>query len=110
MSALTSEVDWMVAPLTIAVIRRKLDGRMKMLASLLIIELLTQLTLGVLTILLKKPADIASFHVAVGALTLVTCWTLTVCVARVSSSSMLCVNRSVERRDAPEIPVGVLTA
>jgi cytochrome c oxidase assembly protein subunit 15 len=34
--------------------------------------LLAQLTLGVLTVLMRKPADIASAHVAVGALVLVT--------------------------------------
>ncbi|MDB5324791.1 MAG: ctaA, partial [Phycisphaerales bacterium] len=34
--------------------------------------LLTQVTLGVLTVYLRKPADIASLHVAVGALTLMT--------------------------------------
>ena len=35
-------------------------------AVLLLVLLLSQLTLGVLTVLLKKPADIASLHVAVG--------------------------------------------
>jgi cytochrome c oxidase assembly protein subunit 15 len=45
---------------------------------LLIVLLLTQLTLGVLTVLMRKPADIASLHVAVGALTLVTTFVLTV--------------------------------
>jgi cytochrome c oxidase assembly protein subunit 15 len=39
--------------------------------------LLAQLALGVLTVLWKKPADLASAHVAVGALTLVTCFVLT---------------------------------
>jgi cytochrome c oxidase assembly protein subunit 15 len=38
--------------------------------------LLTQLTLGVLTVLLRKPADVASAHVAVGALVLVTTFVL----------------------------------
>ena len=41
-------------------------------AMLLALLLLTQLTLGVLTVVLHKPADIASAHVAVGALVLVT--------------------------------------
>ena len=41
-------------------------------ACLLAVLLLTQLTLGVLTVLLHKPADVASVHVAVGALVLVT--------------------------------------
>ena len=36
--------------------------------------LVTQVTLGILTVLLRKPADIASLHVAVGALLLVMKW------------------------------------
>jgi len=36
----------------------------------------TQITLGILTVLLRKPADIASAHVAVGALLLVTTWVI----------------------------------
>ena len=47
-------------------------------ALILIPLLLTQLTLGVLTVLLHKPADIASLHVAVGALVLVTTFILAV--------------------------------
>ena len=38
--------------------------------------LLTQLTLGVFTVLLHKPADVASAHVAVGAMVLVTTFVL----------------------------------
>jgi cytochrome c oxidase assembly protein subunit 15 len=38
--------------------------------------LVTQITLGILTVLLRKPADIASAHVAVGALVLVTTFVL----------------------------------
>jgi len=41
-------------------------------ALLLIPLLIAQITLGILTVLWRKPADIASFHVAIGALTLVT--------------------------------------
>ncbi|QOV91315.1 COX15/CtaA family protein [Humisphaera borealis] len=47
-------------------------------ALILIPLLLTQLTLGILTVLLHKPADIASLHVAVGALVLVTTFSLAV--------------------------------
>ena len=46
-------------------------------AWLLIGLLLAQLTLGVLTVLYRKPADVASAHVAVGALVLVTAFVLT---------------------------------
>ena len=45
-----------------------------LLAGLLVI----QITLGVLTVLYRKPADVASAHVAVGALTLLTTFVLTV--------------------------------
>jgi cytochrome c oxidase assembly protein subunit 15 len=44
--------------------------------------LLAQLTLGVLTVIFRKPADVASAHVAVGALVLVTTWMIFVCAAR----------------------------
>ena len=45
--------------------------------------LLTQVTLGVLTVLWRKPADVASLHVAVGALVLVTAFVISVRAARV---------------------------
>ena len=38
--------------------------------------LVIQVTLGILTVLWRKPADIASAHVAVGALLLVTTWVI----------------------------------
>ena len=41
-----------------------------------------QVTLGALIIWWQKPADVASIHVAVGALTLLTAFVLTVRVAR----------------------------
>jgi cytochrome c oxidase assembly protein subunit 15 len=47
-------------------------------AMVLFILLAIQLTLGVLTVLLRKPADVASAHVAVGALVLVTSFILSV--------------------------------
>lgn len=52
-------------------------------AIVLLVLLATQVTLGVLTVLLKKPADIASAHVAVGALVLVTTFVLAVRSMRV---------------------------
>jgi heme a synthase len=54
-------------------------------ALLLAALLLAQLTLGVLTVLLRKPADIASFHVATGALVLVTTFVLTIRAMRLYS-------------------------
>jgi cytochrome c oxidase assembly protein subunit 15 len=45
-----------------------------------------QLILGILTVLLRKPADIASLHVAVGSLVLMFCWiTIVRCVALLHS-------------------------
>ena len=44
--------------------------------------LLVQITLGVLTIYFRKPADVASAHVAVGALVLVVTFVLTVIASR----------------------------
>jgi cytochrome c oxidase assembly protein subunit 15 len=55
---------------------------------LLLILLATQLMLGVLTILLRKPADVASLHVAIGALVLVTGFILSVRGLRLYSSAM----------------------
>jgi cytochrome c oxidase assembly protein subunit 15 len=52
----------------------------------LIALLLTQLSLGVLTVLLRKPADIASAHVAVGALVLVTTVLIAMRAARLYAS------------------------
>jgi len=45
-------------------------------ATALSLLVVTQISLGVLTVLLGKPADIASAHVAVGALTLLTAFVL----------------------------------
>jgi heme a synthase len=47
-------------------------------AASLIVLTVTQLALGILTVMKRKPADIASAHVAIGALTLVTMFVLTV--------------------------------
>jgi len=51
-------------------------------AALLLVFLGVQVTLGVLTVLWRKPADLASAHVAVGALVLVTTFVLAVRAAR----------------------------
>ncbi len=54
---------------------------------LALLLLVTQVTLGILTVLLRKPADIASAHVAVGALLLVTNWVIAVRAFGVVSAS-----------------------
>lgn len=66
-------VTMMVLALATLIIRRyRTQPRLVRPAVLLLILLATQLTLGVLTVVLRKPADVASAHVAVGALVLVT--------------------------------------
>jgi cytochrome c oxidase assembly protein subunit 15 len=59
------------------------------LAVLLGLLLVTQITLGALTVLKRKPADLASAHVAVGALTLMTTFVLAVRAMRLYSPSLL---------------------
>lgn len=54
----------------------------------LLLLLLTQLTLGVITVLLRKPADVASAHVAVGALVLVTTFIVAMRTGRLSSAAI----------------------
>jgi cytochrome c oxidase assembly protein subunit 15 len=55
----------------------------------LVFLLITQLTLGILTVMLRKPADIASAHVAVGALALVTTFVLTTRAIRLYSPNLI---------------------
>ncbi|HEY7117877.1 MAG TPA: COX15/CtaA family protein [Tepidisphaeraceae bacterium] len=64
--------------LAIAILRRHRRSGLFGTALVLLGLLVVQLTLGVLTVLLKKPADIASAHVAVGALVLVTTFVIVV--------------------------------
>ena len=52
-------------------------------AAAMLVLLAAQVTLGVLTVLMRKPADVASSHVAVGALLLVTTFVLAARAARV---------------------------
>ena len=47
-------------------------------ACIALLLLVTQVTLGILTVLLRKPADVASAHVAIGSLLLVTVWVVAV--------------------------------
>ena len=72
----------LLSAVTIAIRHHRRERGLFRPAVLLILMLAAQLTLGVLTVLLRKPADIASLHVAVGALTLVTTFILTVRASR----------------------------
>jgi cytochrome c oxidase assembly protein subunit 15 len=56
--------------------------RMRPLAAVLVALLVLQIGLGAFTVLLSKPADIASLHVAVGALVLVTSFVVAARTAR----------------------------
>lgn len=67
--------------------RRREHAMLATPAVALIVLLAVQLTLGVLTVILRKPADVASAHVAVGALTLMTTAVLSLRTARAYSSA-----------------------
>lgn len=66
----------LAATIAYALWRHRRHRRLWRPAALLIILLIAQITLGVLTVLYRLPADIASAHVACGALVLVTTFTL----------------------------------
>jgi cytochrome c oxidase assembly protein subunit 15 len=72
-----------IVTLSCVILRKHRKQGLTRPAILLLILLATQITLGVLTVLLKKPADLASAHVAVGALVLVTTFVLAVRSMRV---------------------------
>ncbi|MDB5300473.1 MAG: cytochrome c oxidase assembly protein subunit 15 [Phycisphaerales bacterium] len=76
-----------VVLLAARVLRKHLQPGLVVPATLLLVLLQTQITLGILTVLLRKPADVASSHVAVGALVLVTSFVLTVRAMRLYSRS-----------------------
>jgi cytochrome c oxidase assembly protein subunit 15 len=80
-----------VALLTVVttVLRKHRLPGLRGLAILLSGLLLLQITLGVLTVLLQKPADITSAHVAVGALVLLTTFVLAVRSMRLYSRPLL---------------------
>jgi cytochrome c oxidase assembly protein subunit 15 len=91
-AALVSLAIATVAALIIA--RHRRNPALIRPAALLVVLLLAQLTLGAATVLWRKPADVASLHVAVGALTLVTAFVLLVRSARLfgkrqSSSALI---------------------
>jgi cytochrome c oxidase assembly protein subunit 15 len=71
-------------PLTL-VLREHRNRAISLAAKVIIVLVVVQLTLGVLTVLWKKPADIASLHVLVGALTLLMTCLLLIRTMRVYS-------------------------
>ena len=62
---------------TVALRRYSAEPRLRRPAKMLLGLLPAQIALGIMTVLFRKPADIASAHVAVGALVLVTTFVLT---------------------------------
>jgi cytochrome c oxidase assembly protein subunit 15 len=83
-------VSVLVTALVVVVVRRHRDQRkLSRPAVVLFALLLTQLSLGVATVLYRKPADVASAHVAVGALVLVTAFVIAARAARVYGFSTL---------------------
>jgi cytochrome c oxidase assembly protein subunit 15 len=80
-SILVLALAWTVAR------RYRMHPRLVRPGLLLVVLLAVQLTLGVLTVLLRKPADVASSHVAVGALVLVTSFILTTRAARLFATA-----------------------
>jgi cytochrome c oxidase assembly protein subunit 15 len=84
----------LVSPLILIVAARVIRHRRREQALLipaitLLVLLPVQLTLGVLTVLLRKPADIATLHVATGVLVLVTSFLLMTCAMRMDSTVWL---------------------
>ena len=76
--------------------RHRADRVLLPWAAALLALLITQVTLGVYTVLKGKPADIATLHVACGALVLVTCFVLTIIAIRLYWA------KPVRRREASD--------
>ncbi|HWE01749.1 MAG TPA: COX15/CtaA family protein [Tepidisphaeraceae bacterium] len=70
-------VSGFVIVLAIKALRLRASHGLAAPAVMLVVLLIGQLTLGVFTVLRRKPADVASAHVAVGALVLLTSFILT---------------------------------
>jgi cytochrome c oxidase assembly protein subunit 15 len=77
-------VTAMVVLAAVHVLRRRRGQRLTGLAVLVLVLLAAQVALGVFTVLYRKPADVASAHVATGALLLVSTFVMTVRAARLS--------------------------
>jgi cytochrome c oxidase assembly protein subunit 15 len=87
-----------------AFLRRLGDARPVLAPTILAAALLLiQVTLGLLTVYLRKPADVASAHVAIGALTLATTFVLTVRAWRLSAIAIaLCKAAGSTGASSPE--------
>ncbi len=93
-----------LAAVAITLVNHRRERELIRPAMLLVALLLVQITLGVLTVLWRKPADIASAHVAVGALTLVTMFVLTIRASRLYARRRERVEAYSNDFDATELP------
>lgn len=89
-------VSIMVITFSLAVLRSKKRAGLTPAAVTLIVLLAAQVTLGILTVLLRKPADVASTHVAIGALVLVTSFFMTVRLIRMNRRTSPAIARQDE--------------
>jgi cytochrome c oxidase assembly protein subunit 15 len=92
-----------LAALVTAVLRKHRVRGLRGPAVLLIGLLTVQITLGVLTVLLQKPADITSAHVAVGALVLLTTFVVVVRSMRLYTRPLLVDTVEDERGFEPAV-------
>jgi cytochrome c oxidase assembly protein subunit 15 len=79
-------------------------------AVILLVLLATQITLGILTVYKRKPADIATSHVAVGALTLVTAFVLTLRAWRLYGRTALTPSVQTDAMSQSNYPSAVVPA
>ena len=90
-------VSAMILWTAIVVLRNHRERRELVIPALLLVALLVmQITLGMVTVLWRKPADIASAHVAVGALTLLTAFVICVRALRLYLPSRRTMHRTFE--------------
>jgi cytochrome c oxidase assembly protein subunit 15 len=99
-------VTILLSTLIVTVLRNHKNSKLRRPAIYLIVLLIAQITLGILTVLLRKPADIASLHVATGALTLMTTFVLSVRAMHLYQP----MPRTVPRDYEMQLPHGVATA
>jgi len=76
-------VSALLLTMIVVAVRRREGGAILRPVIALAVLLVAQVTLGILTVLWRKPADVASLHVAVGALLLMTTFVAVVRAARV---------------------------
>ena len=76
-------VSTLLITLIATAVRRRQSGAILRPIAALSVLLVAQVTLGILTVLWRKPADVASLHVAVGALTLMTTFVVLIRAARI---------------------------